>query len=475
MKLHIPAVVLIVLSASAARADWPQFRGPNGSGIADQEKPPIELGPDKNVIWKIAIPGGLSSPIVAGNNLVITAFDNGKLYTIAYHRTDGKEAWRAEAPAEKIELYLKGEGSPAASTCATDGTRIISYFGSCGLFCYDLTGKELWRFQLPVATLSGDFGTGASPILADGLVILTRDDTKNARIIALDSATGSLKWERKRLSPTSYCTPVIWDTPNGKQVAAAGHARMTGYDLKTGEEKWTVVGMPTGCCASPVIANGTLYFAGSSSGGPEDQEFKLPTYDDLLKQADAVSEGIVTKEKAQKTFFKDFFDNFDANKDGKITRDEWDNVRKYVSEGKNTAFALKAGGTGDVTSTHILWKKSKGLPYVSSGIVYGGQYIMVRDGGIVIAYDPQTGKELYTERVAATGSYYASPVAANGYIYLTSLQDGVITVMKAGSPKPDVVVKNPKLGERISATPAIADNTIYVRTEGHLYAFGEKK
>ena len=475
MKLLLAVFAVALLTASVTQADWPQFRGPNGSGVADNEKPPIEFGPEKNVKWKVAVPSGLSSPIIVGDKLVITAFDNGKLYTIAYQRADGKEAWRTEAPAEKIEHYLKGEGSPAASTCATDGKRIISYFGSCGIFCYDLNGKELWKFQMPVVSTSGDFGSGVSPILADGMVILVRDEIKNARILALDAATGSLKWEKKRQSPTSYCTPVVWDTPNGKQVAAAGHARMTGYDLKSGEEKWTVVGMPTGCCASPVVAEGMLFFAGSSNGGPEDQEFKMPTYDDLLKQADAVKEGVVTKEKAQKTFFKDFFDNFDADKDGKITREEWEAVRKFISEGKNTAFALKAGGSGDVTATHILWKKNKGLPYIATGIIYQGQYVMVRDGGIVMAYDPQTGKDLYTERVAATGSYYASPVAANGHIYVTSLQDGVVTVLKAGTPKATVVAKNPKFDERISATPAIADNTLYLRTEKHLYAFAEGK
>src|SRR5207248_6821173 len=123
----------------------------------------------------------------------------------------------------------------------------------------------------------------------------------------------------------------------------------------------------------------------------------------------------------------------------------------------------------------VLWKKSKGLPYVSSGILYRGQYLVVRDGGIVSAYDAKTGNELYTERAAATGNYYASPVAANGYIYLASLNDGVVTVLKAGTAKPEVVAKNPKFGERLSATPAIADNTLYIRTEKHLYAFAEKK
>src|SRR5262249_50614664 len=126
---------------------WPQFRGPGGSGVAAGQKPPIEFGPDRDVKWKVRIPGGLSSPIVAGDKLVLTAFDGSKLYTIAYHRANGKEAWRKQAPAKEIETFHKTESSPAASTSATDGKRIVSYFGSCGLFCYDLSGNELWRYE----------------------------------------------------------------------------------------------------------------------------------------------------------------------------------------------------------------------------------------------------------------------------------------------------------------------------------------
>jgi outer membrane protein assembly factor BamB len=450
---------------------WPQFRGPGGSGVADGQKPPIEFGPDKNVKWKVPAPSGLSSPITAGDKLVITAFVDGKLYTIAYNRADGKEAWRAQAPAEKIEPYHKTESSPASSTPATDGKRIVSYFGSCGLFCYDLSGKELWRFELPTAMLMGNFGTGVSPIIADGMVILLRDVTNDAKIMAVDLATGSLNWQKKRLSKLSYGTPVVWETPAGKQVVAPGHARLIGYDLKSGDEKWSVAGIPSGCCNSPAVAGGILYFAGGSPG--TDEGFKMPTFDDLLKLLDKDGDGAISREEAQNSQLKDFFDHQDLNKDGKITRDEWDTIMKVMSEGKDGAFAVKAGGAGDVTKSHVLWKKTKGLPHVPSALVYRGQHVMVRDGGIVTAYDIKTGKELYRERAVEPGKYYASPVAANGHIYFTSLDDGTVTVLKAGSDRAEVVAKNPKLAERVSATPAIADDTLYVRTAGHLYAFAE--
>src|SRR5262249_35832293 len=177
---------------------------------------------------EVGVGAGWRWGVVAGDKLVLTAFDGGKLYTIAYRRADGKEAWRAEAPAKKLEPYHKTEGSPAASTPATDGQRIVSYFGSCGLFCYDLSGKEPWKSEMPPALAGGGFGTGPSPILVDGTVVLVRDELKDPKILALDAATGKLRWEKKRQSQTSYSTPVVWDTPAGKQIVTAGIGRMIG-------------------------------------------------------------------------------------------------------------------------------------------------------------------------------------------------------------------------------------------------------
>jgi outer membrane protein assembly factor BamB len=469
-------VMLTLLPAAIWGADnrpsWPQFRGPAGSGIADGQNPPIEMGPEKNVKWKAPVPSGLSSPIITGELVVITAFENEKLYTIAYDRTSGKEVWRADAQAKQLEVYNQTHGSPTASTPATEGERIVSYFGSCGLVCYDLAGKPLWRFEMPPAATAGGFGSGVSPIIADGTVVLVRDTPQESKIVALDAVTGTLKWEAKRQSPSSYSTPVAWDTPTGKQVVVAGHARMIGYDLKTGAERWSLAGTPSGCCSSPVIAGGTLYFAGWSPGGPDDKETQMPTFDKMLKDMDKDKDGAISREEGGKDF-EGMFASMDGNKDNKITSDEWDVILKFMAEGINNAFALKSGGTGDITDSHMLWKKSKGMPYLASAIVYGGQYVMVKDGGIVTAYDEKTGDELYQKRAAATGAYYASPVACAGHIYFTSHDDGTVTVIKAGTTEPEVAAKNPPLGEKVAATPAIAGDTIYIRTAGHLYAFAK--
>jgi outer membrane protein assembly factor BamB len=384
---------------------WPQFRGAGGSGVAEDQQPPVEVGPEKNVKWKVAVPSGISSPIVAGDLLVITAFEDDKLYTIAYQREDGKEAWRAQAPAKKLESFYKAEGSPAASTCATDGQRIVSYFGSCGLVAYDLAGNQLWHYEMPPADTG--FGSGTSPILAGGTVIVVRDEMKGSKIVAFDAATGEKKWEKERKSPTSYSTPVVWRTTTGDQVVVAGHARMIGYDLASGDEKWSVAGIPSSCCPSPVTDGETLFFAGWSPGGADDAQ-QMPAFDDILKgeNADADADGILSKAEADKTMFKDFFDLQDLNKDGKLTRDEWDTLMKFMKEGENSAFALKPGGEGDVTDSHVLWKQTKGLPYIASALVYQGQYVMVKDGGIVTALDAKTGDEIYQKRAIESGTYY---------------------------------------------------------------------
>jgi hypothetical protein len=249
---------------------------------------------------------------------------------------------------------------------------------------------------------------------------------------------------------------------------------MIAYELQSGTEKWFVQGIPSGCCASPIVSDGKLFFAGWSPGGSDEKEFQMPAFESLVKELDKDQNGTLSREEAGPRF-GGFFDSQDADQNGQISRAEWDTMVKFMKEGKNVAFALKPGGSGDVTTSHVLWKQTKGLPYIPSAILYRGQYVMVKDGGIVTAFDPTTGKEIYQKRAVAAGNYYASPVAANGNIYFTSLTNGVVTVLRAGTQTPEVVAENAPLEERTAATPAIAGDTLYVRTAEHLYAFGGKK
>jgi outer membrane protein assembly factor BamB len=457
----------LALALPAAGADWAQFRGPGGTGVADDQKPPTKFGPKENLAWKVAVPPGASSPIVVGDKLLLTAFDGGKLVTICYARADGKELWRADAKAKKIEPFHPTEGSPAASTPASDGKTVVSYFGSCGLIAYDLAGKELWRYELPPAVTNNEFGSGTSPVLADGLVLLARDLSKDSAVYALDLGTGSQKWKADRKPRTGYSTPVVWTDDGKKVLVVPGPTTLIGYELQSGKEAWALDKMASVPCTTPVVYKDALVFSGWSPGG---SDFKMPSFDDVLKMAGEEKLGHLTKEGAQKTPFGNFFDNNDPNKDGKITREEWAENMKGMAGGENRAVALKPTGKGEVA-----WSYTKNLPYVPSPIVYRDRYYLLKDGPLMTCLDAKTGKPIYeAERVDKAGArYYASPVAANGHIYIASLE-GIVAVVAAGEDEPTVKY-SVKLPEGVRATPAIADDTLYVRSDKFLYAFAAKK
>ncbi|MBA4186865.1 MAG: pyrrolo-quinoline quinone [Planctomycetaceae bacterium] len=467
MMRIVLSLCVLSLSTSLSAGDWPQFRGPGGSGVADDQKPPVKFGPKENLAWKVAVPPGASSPIVVGEKIIFTAFENDKLFTICYSATDGKELWRADAKAKQIEPFHPIHGSPAASTPVSDGKRVVSYFGSCGLICHDLEGKELWKFELPMAVTNNEFGTGTSPILADGLVLLARDLSKDSAVYGIDLATGSQKWKTDRKVPTAYSTPVVWADGEKKVLVVPGALSLTGYDAQTGKEVWALDKMSAVACTTPVVYKDTLVHSSWAPGGAD---FKLPTFDDILKGAGDEKLGHITKAGAAKTPFKDFFDNNDLNKDGKITREEWDTLAKTLAGGQNRAVALKAGG-----KLELAWSYTKGLPYVPSPIVYRDRFYLLKDGPQMTCLDAKTGKPVFEgERVNKAGPMvYASPVAANGHIYLSGL-DGTVAVMVAGEDAPDVI-HAVKLGEPVRATPAIAHDTLYVRSDKFLYAFKATK
>jgi outer membrane protein assembly factor BamB len=344
------------------------------------------------------------------------------------------------------------------------------YFGSCGLIAYDFEGKELWRHLLPVAETNNDFGSGTSPILSDGLVILVRDLKSDSAVLALDAATGKQVWKTARPGmATGYSTPAVWVHDGVKEIVAPGGLAMKAYDLRTGAERWIVRELPAVNCGSPVAGNGMLYFAGWSPAG---EDAPMPSFDDMLK-ADANADGKISESESEKTFLKGFFKANDTDKDGFITRAEWDTMINYLKRGKNRLVAVKPGGSGDITTSHVAWEKTKGLPYVPSPLLYRGELFIIKDGGIASCYDAATGTPKYEQkRLGLDGQFYASPVAANGHIYLMSLAGKVATVLSGE--KPDLVWRA-DFGERIAATPAIVDDTLYLRTESKLFAFKAAK
>ena len=465
--------LFLATSAHAVDENWPQFRGSNGSGISASKNPPLKIDTESALRWKVEVPPGASSPCVWGDRIFLTAYADGKLWTLAYSRDTGKELWRTAAPAKQIEKYHHSEGSPAASTCVADGQRVITYFGSCGLLAYDFDGKPLWTYELPMAETSFDFGSGTSPILAQDMVVLVRDVKNGPVAIAVDAATGKERWKADRTgSPTAYSTPTVYGEGKDALLIVPGSLRMKAYELTTGKERWVLRGLPAANCTVAVVGGDRLFFAGWSPG---QDDFKMPTLEELLSQMDANKDGKLQKAETKDTPLENFFDNNDTDHDGSITKAEWDGNLAFMKQGKNSLMAINPSGQGDISESGVVWKRSKGLPYVPSPIFYEGRIFFVRDGGFASSYDAATGKPIYEgKRIGIADKYYASPIAAAGHIYLASLDQGTISILRADAEKPEVVAER-KLEERISATPALVGDQLYVRSEKHLYCFGEPK
>lgn len=469
------AALILAIAFSVARVAegteywWPQFRGPNGSGVSESAMPPVQFGPGTNQLWKTPVPPGASSPCVWSDFILLTAFEGGALQTICYERSDGKLLWKRDAKAGAIEEYNTEEGTPAASTPATDGKRVVSYFGSCGLLCYDLNGGELWRHKLPVAQTTGGFGSGGSPIIAGNLVIVNRDQVKNGSLLAVNLETGQTAWETPRPDVTqSYSTPIWWKDEGVDEVVLSGSLKLKAYDLKTGAERWTLGGMPSTCCTTPVLGDGMLFFAGWAPGNEPGSAI---TWESVARAADKNHDGVITPEEAKAAGLGAYFRAFDMNGDGRITREDIDLIRAQKAKGGNLLLALKPGGHGELGPGQVAWKQTAGLPYVPSPLFYRDRIYLVRDGGMVSSFDAKTGNPYYQkERLNAGGNYYASPVAADGRIYFASV-NGRISVVAAGGTQPKIL-HQADFGERICATPALIGNTLYLRTASALFAFG---
>ena len=469
------AVCVSLLSSIVAQAEepaWPSFRGPNCSGISSTSNPPVQFGKEKNVVWKVAVPSGASCPIVSGDRIFLTAFEDGKLETICLSTVDGKELWKKTAPAKEIETYHVTLGSPAASSVATDGKYVVSYFGSCGLTCFDIDGNVLWSKPMPCAQTHGDFGSGTSPVIVDGNVILVRDVINQPEMYAFNLKTGKEAWKVPRNEfLSSYSTPVVWENSNRKELVVSGSYCLKSYDPQSGKELWSVRGLPSVVCTSPVVQGDVLCYAGWSP--PAQGEGALPSFAQLLAMVDKNKDGQFSKDESVGTELETFFGGQDLNKDGVVTLEEWDTLKVMMEKGVNRVFAVKAGGAGDVTDSHVLWSQEKAvtLPYVPSPIIFEDELFLIKDGGQVSVLDPKTGEGIVQrKRLGDASPYFASPVAANGHLYVTSLS-GKISVLTL---KPELQeIETIELGETTAATPALVGDRIYVRTQSTLYAFGK--
>jgi outer membrane protein assembly factor BamB len=424
------------LAESAVAGNWPQWRGPDGSGISNEKNLPSHWSPTKNIKWKTAIEGRAhSSPIVWGNRIFVTTAIEGAevpgakaakhmlgdkefvhpdsiganrkhtFKVICIDRESGKILWQSTAWEGTPYDDRHRKSSYAASTPATDGKMVYAFFGTEGLYAYDFKGKLAWKAHIGnIATLG--MGAATSPILFEDLVIMQADEDNGeaSLIVALDKKTGKEVWKQSRKGlQVSWATPLLVRTANRAELIASGTEFVISYDPATGKELWRHKGVESNAIPSPVANNEFVYL-----------------------------------------------------------------VAGYPAK---IAMAIRLGQTGDLTGTpNALWKYAKGTAYVPSPILYGEYLYLTTDRGILTALDAKTGEVKYEGgRIPIPATFTASPVAFEGKILMTS-EDGDTFMVKAG-PKHEIIGTN-SIGEPVYASPAIADGRIFIRGEKNLYAIG---
>lgn len=430
---HIAVTALsLALAPAAGRAeDWPQFRGPGGTGvIMSKVLPPDRWTAKENVAWKVEIPGqGWSCPIVTGGKVFVTScVSNDKVVApktgyyapkdtktlTGEHRwtlfcldaATGKVHWKRVAHKGAPQHAIHVKASYAPETPVTDGERVYAYFGNVGLFCYDLTGKPLWSKSWDVVPTQMDWGTGASPVLHRDRLYVVNDNEKKSFLVALDKVTGDQVWKTDRAEKSNWATPFIWESGKRTEIVTCGKNKVRSYDLD-GKLLWEFGGMSSICVPSPVAAHGLLFV---SSG----YEFGRP----------------------------------------------------------RPVFAVRPGAAGDISlkkdetsNEFIAWYKEPAGAYHPTPLVLGDHLYVLYSTGFLSCFDAKTGTPVY-ERERLGGSFTASPWAYDGKIFCLG-EDGTTHVVKAG-PRFELLEKN-SLGEVTLATPAIADGRLLIRTVTSLY------
>jgi outer membrane protein assembly factor BamB len=470
---------------------WPQFRGNNCSGLAIDARPPIELN-ESTLQWKTPLPKGHSSPCIAGDNIFVTAqIDSAELQTLCIDKNTGEIMWAQSIFPEKMEGY-HSISNAAQTSPATDGERVYVYFGSHGVLCYDIKGKFLWEYKVPVHWYH--WGVASSPVVYEDKVIISRDLKNKWYLLALDKYTGESVWKTNMGDPkvpwsNNWTTPVIYR----KQVILHRNNSISSFSVVDGKLLWKFPHMTAGV-STPVINDSVIYIGTWHNYGEKELRSNFPDYlqfSEMLRDFDLNKDSLIQEEEAPDTLYvfdrpeihnfdnttqssvKKYFSFFDKDKSGAIDKMEWEsktNWIKYDFYKEAGLIALVPSDTGILSLKHVLWKEPEKTPEVPSPIYCNNKIYMCKNGGILTCMDAITGKIYFRQRIGVSGPYFSSPVAANGKIYIAA-NNGRITVIEASDTLEIVAIND--IEDKIFATPAILGDKIYIRTAKYLFAFGQ--
>jgi outer membrane protein assembly factor BamB len=456
---------------STQPVDWPQFRGPNGSGVFETSNLPLLFGPDKHVVWKAPLPPGHSSPVLTEEFIFLTALKNESLLTICLSRENGKILWQKKAPRPR-QQKIDDRNHPASPSPVTDGERVFVFFADFGMLAYDLKGNELWR--LPLGPFDNLYGMGASPVLAGGNVILVCDQNDDSYIIAANTQSGRVAWRTERPEAKSgHSTPIVYQPESGElQVLVPGSFLLSAYSASSGKKVWWVGGLSFEMKSTPVVQDNVLFINGYATPlNQPDEQVEIPPFSQALSKFDSNKDGKVEKKELPDEEPYGWFGFIDVNGDGFLDSEDW-NYFEAALASLNGMLAIRMGGQGDMSQSSHVWQYRRSVPQLPSPLLYKNVLYMINDGGTVTTFKPGNGDVIAQGRLKGAGTrFFASPVAADDKVFIVSRRGNVSVLGPGGSL--EVLAIN-DLKELCYATPAIAEGRIYFRTEKALYCFGQE-
>ena len=418
MRKRVLGILAVsLLSLSIVRAEnWPQWRGPLLNGVSNEKNLPVKWTPEENVVWKVAMPGlSGSTPIIWRDRVFLSVAEGDNLALWCVDKNKGEVLWKQPLGAGNVKMRKHNMSSPSP---VTDGRAVYVITGT-GIFkAFDFAGKELWTrdIQKDYGSFGLNWGYSSSPLLfEDSLYVQVLHGMKTdepSYVMRIDKKTGKTLWKVDRPtnaireSPDSYTTPGLLRYGKTTEIVITGGDCVTGHDPANGKELWRANGL-----------------------NPENNPFYRIVASPII--------------------FNEII---------------------YAPTRVKPLLALRAGGRGDITSSHVLWSTANG-PDVPTPVTDGKYFYIINDKGIVWCLDAKTGAEVYGQQRIKPGTYSGSPVLADGKIYITD-EDGLTTVIAAG-PKFEVLAENP-LNEFCLSSPAISDGKLFIKTSGHLYAIGKK-